>query len=170
MAHRRPVYVGACVCLILALALLLQPASAHAIHHPPHPRPDISFSVRISRATAMLQRRKTRESITIVVTVSGKGLKPHRKFTVQNNVIIRVNRKPQAVMLNTSGPLESENNTMPMIQADDSGALSTDIVATMNGPAEQAGTVNSINETVNLSDSAGQQLAITDTTAAVTSQ
>lgn len=169
MAHRRLVYVGACVCLILVLVHVLQPTSARTIHPPAHRRPGISFSVRISRATAMLLRHKARESITVVVTVSGKGFPPHRKFTVQNNVIIRVNRKPQAVMLSTIGPLESEHNTMPTIQTDDSGALSTDIVATMNGPAEQVGTVNLITETVNLSDSTGQQLAITDTSAALTS-
>jgi hypothetical protein len=163
-------YVGACVCLILALTLLLHQASARIMHPPAHLRPGISLSVRISRATAMLQRRKSREYMTVVVTVSGKGLTPRRKFTVQNNVIIRVNSKPQAVMLNTSGPLEAENNMMPTIQTDGSGALSTDILATMNGPAEHTGTVNIINETVNLSDSTGQQLAITDTTAAVTSQ
>jgi len=170
MAHRRPVYVGACVCLILVLAHVLQPTSARTIHSPTHQRPGISFSVRISRATAMRERHKARESITVVVTVSGKGFTPHRTFAVQNNVIIRVNRKPQAVMLSISGPLESENNTMPTIQTDSSGALSTDILATMNGPAEQAGTVNLINETVNLSDSKGQQLAITDTNAALTSE
>jgi hypothetical protein len=170
MANRRLVYVGALICLILALALQQQPVSARPSHPSTHSRAGVSLSARISRARAALQRRTAREQIIVVVIVSGRGFIPHKKFTIQNNVIIKANGRPQAVTRNAGSWLESENDTTLTVQADDSGALSTDILVNLNGPAERAGTLNTIEETANVSESTGQQLAITGTTASVTSQ
>lgn len=168
MANRRPVYIGSLV--YLALALLLQPISVRATHPSPHSHPGVSFSARISWAKVTLQRRTAREHIIVVVIVSGRELTPRKKFMLQNNVIIKVNGRSQTATLNTRDSLESENDTTLTVQTDESGALSTDILVDMNGPAERAGAINTINETVNVSDSMGQQLAITGTLASVTSQ
>lgn len=168
MATRRLAYIGAFVCLALALAL--HPVAARAVHPPTHPRPAVSILTRISRASARREKRPARERIIVVVTISGRGFAPDKKFTIQNSAIIRVNGKSQAVTLNAGSLLESEHTTTLTVQADGSGALSTDILINMNGPAEHAGTVNIIGETASISDRAGQQLAITGVTATVTSQ
>ncbi|HEY1348076.1 MAG TPA: hypothetical protein VGF67_00450 [Ktedonobacteraceae bacterium] len=170
MANRRLVHVGALLGLILALALLRPPVSARTSHFSTQTRAGVSFFTRISRARAVLQRRKAREQIIVVVIVSGRGFTPRQKFIVQNNVIIKANGRPQAVIRNAGGWLESVNNTTLTVQADDSGALSTDILVDLNGPAERAGTLNTIEETANVSESTGRQLAITGTMVSVTSQ
>lgn len=181
MTKHRLVCIGTMVCLVMALVGSFQSVSARSVHAFTHLRPSVSVTVRISRARAIrrMVRRRSREQITVVVSLRGTGLKPRARLTVENDVVVRVNVRRRTTtdnpdglletgMDNPDGALEAERDTKMTAQTDATGALSADIPIDMDGPAEDPGTVDALSDTATVSDSTGQQLASTDTTASVT--